>query len=256
LEFIKKLTFRYNPQSIEKQVRKWPVFFSVKDIHQDIVYRLNQIMGKQTQDWLNPFSIELPFEKEIIYEYGVDACRIATINSDKTNFLSLLESSYKWISKVHDSFYSQSKLSFNPIPWLSALTQMFDHITTRNSDRIALALVMKAFKLSPPNNAITEKEKMLIASCLFPFIPIYTASEIIKHSELPKIDNLLKDFNEYYCVKIALERGGWHWQVFSRNQFENDPVSELNKVKWINKAIKNKNVTMKKENGGILICFS
>jgi hypothetical protein len=252
------LTFRYNPQSLEKQVRKWPVFFSENNLHLDIEKRLGQLSGANPTGWYDPYSVELPFEKDLIYEYGMDACRFAVINSGyKKQAESFLEPSFKWIAKFHEISCHRNKTdSFNPIPWLEAIIQMQDHIITRKADRLALALVMKAFKESPLSCQLTESDELLIASCLFPFIPIYAANYFPKILEINSIKKIIESFTEYSCVKIALEKGGWHWHVFTRKSFENAPIDELSKIRWIKKAIIGKNINLKNEAGGIRICFS
>ena len=252
------MTSRYNPQSIEKQVRKWPVFFSENNLHQDIIKRLEQLLGNTPNGWYSPYSVELPFEKSLIYEYGIDACRLALINSNyKKNAEAFLEPSFKWISKFHEVFSQKHEKSvFNPAPWLEAIIQMRDHIVSRNSDRIALALVMKAFKESPPSIDSPEEEKNLIGCCLFPFIPIYSAYTFPCISKNVSLKKIIESFTEYSCVRIALEKGGWHWHVFSRKNFESQPLIELSKIKWIKKAITGKNIELKNEAGGIRICFS
>ena len=133
---------------------------------------------------------------------------------------------------------------------------MQDHIIARKADRLALALVMKAVKESPPSSALTNSEEQLVFACLFPFIPIYTACYFPKILEIISIKKIIESFTQYSCVKIALEKGGWHWQVFSRNSFENQPIVELSNIRWVKKAIAGKNVNLKKEAGGIRICFS
>ena len=252
------MTFRYNPQSIEKQVRKWPVFFSENDLHQDIKKRLEQLLDANPKGWYNPYSVELPFEKDLIYEYGIDACRFAVINSGYSNNAeTFLEPSFKWIAKFHEVYCHRNQTAlFKPIPWLEAIVQMQDHIITRKADRLALALVMKAFKESPLPCQLKESEELLVAACLFPFIPIYTACYFSKILEIISIKKIIESFTEYSCVKIALEKGGWHWHVFTRKNFEDQPVAELSKIKWIKKAIIGKDVKLKNEAGGIRICFS
>ena len=252
------MTFRYNPQSLEKQVRKWPVFFSENNLHQDVVKRLEQLLDEKSKGWYDPYSVRLPFDKDLIYEYGIDACRFAVINSGYSkNAEAFLEPSFKWIAKFHEIYCRKSKeSSFNPVPWLEAIIQMQDHIIARKTDRLALALVMKAVKESPPSSALTNSEEQLVFACLFPFIPIYTACYFPKILEIISIKKIIESFTQYSCVKIALEKGGWHWQVFARNSFENQPIVELSNIRWVKKAIAGKNVNLKKEAGGIRICFS
>ena len=250
------MTFRYNPQSFEKQVRKWPVLFSETNLRKDIVERLEQLLGISSKGWCDPFSVELPFDQDIIYEYGIDACRLATINSNfKKDSESFLEPAFKWIAKFYDTYSKKGNASFTPIPWLEALIQMQDHIITRKSERLALALVMKAFKISPPNIDISEREKALVLACITPFMPILSAY-FSNNIEKKSINEIITSFKEYTCVKIALEKGGWHWHVFQRAIFENNPLSELSKIKWIKKATINKKTILKNEDGGIKICFS
>lgn len=255
---VNKLTFRYNPQSIEKQVRKWPVFFSVKELKEDILLRLNQLLGLSEKNWCDPFSVAIPFDEETIYEYGVDACRLSLINSNSIKEAeTLLESSYKWISKINDDYFKKiNNTLFNPIPWLEALVQMEDHIKTRKASRLALSLVMKAFKISPPHSELKDRDKALVAACLFPFIPIFVTSKLLETTEIPTIKEIVDSYNEYYSVRVCLEKGGWHWYVFIRENFERDTLSELKKIKWIKKATFGKNIVVKEKGGGLIICFS
>lgn len=253
------MTFRYNPQSIEKQVRKWPVLFSEKDLNADLELRLNQLLNLASKGWINPFSVSLPFEDELIYEYGIDACRLAIINKNSNSQPeTLLEPSYKWLAKLYDSLNkNKSEYAFNPIPWLEAVIQFKDHILERKSPRLALSLVMKAFNEAPPSPSLQPREKELIYACLSPFVPIISTTLITKENILgPTINEIVSSFREYFCVRIALEKGGWHWQVFSRKIYEDNPISELSKIKWIHKAIVGKQTSLKEEDGGIRICFS
>ena len=253
------MTFRYNPQAIEKQVRKWPVLLSEMDLHKDICNRVNQLFDANSCEatvWLNPFQCQLPFDKDFIYEYGNDACRLATILAGSQNKENLLEPSFKWIAKLHDSLSKPSAQKFNPKPWLEAAIQLKDHIIQRNNARLALALVMKAFKDSSPNSEITECQKQLITASLQPFIPIYVATRLITPDKLPLLPNIVSKFEEYICIKIALERSGWHWEVFNKSKFQTKPEEELLKIKWINKAVSKKKILLKEENGGVRVCFS
>ena len=252
------MTLRYNPQSIEKQVRKWPVLFSEKEIHSDLALRLNQMLGTVSKGFVDPFSVSFPFNEDLASEYGIDACRLALINSEKSEeAVDLLEPSYKWISKLYDSLNKKKvEASFNPLPWLEAIIQFHDHILTRKADRLALALVMKAFKKSPPNIGISSRERDLVYLCLYPFVPVFVSFTNPENFPKNNIKEIIESFSEYKCVKIALENGGWHWQVFSRNAFEQNPVSEISKIRWIKKAIINKNIVLKNDDGGIRICFS
>lgn len=253
------MTFRYNPQSIEKQVRKWPVLFSEKDLHKDLCKRVSQLLGKSDTsitELISPFQCELPFDEEMVCEYGIDACRLAAISSGKQSKESLLESSFKWLAKLHNSFEIQATKEFNPIPWLEAAIQLEDHIIKRNCDHLALALVMKAFKDSAPNNELSESERLLVAAAIQPFAPIYSSAKILLPERMITLPEILDIFKDYLCIKVALERGGWHWQVFSKSAFESNSQKELIKIKWIQKAVKNQNITIKEEDGGIRVCFS
>ncbi len=252
------MTFRYNPQSIEKQVRQWPVLFSESDLQQDIILRVNQLWSEDStiqQGFLNPFTCILPFDKEIISEYGTDACRLAAINPGKQSPDSLLEPSYKWLAKLHDAINSPSA-DFNPTPWLEALIQAQDHITKRKSARLALALVMKALKEASPHSSLKANEKALIAAALYPFAPIYAVVKLFPNNKISSIKTIIDSFPDFYCVKIALEKGGWHWQVFPRKMFNDNPEEELLKLKWVKKAIQNHKIRLENKDGGILICFS
>ena len=121
--------------------------------------------------------------------------------------------------------------------------------------KFILSFVMKALKEAPPNACLENREKELIYACLFPFTPIYVLSNLVDSNDIIKINKILESYNEYICVKIALENGGWHWGVFNRNEYKDNPIKELNKIKWIKKATENKKIILKDVDGGIRICF-
>lgn len=251
------MTFRYNPQSIEKQVRKWPVLFSEKDLKLDLILRLKQQLDLAEKGWADPFSVCLPLNQEYLSEYGIDASRTAVIASSSViQAESLLETYFKWLSKLYTALSKPRQISFNPVPWLEAVIQASDHILKRGKSYLALALIMKASKKSPLSQDLTEQEKTLVATALYPFAPVFAAKALIGKPEVFSIKEIQKLFNAYYCTKIALENGGWHWQVFSRRMFEGDPILELKKIKWINKASFGKELKIRNEGEGIRICFS
>ena len=72
---------RYNPQSIEKQARKWPVFTCEADIYADLRRRIEGVSGLCAYDWIFPEIKTEFFEKDIVDEYGIDACRLAVIRA-------------------------------------------------------------------------------------------------------------------------------------------------------------------------------
>lgn len=262
MEHFKKLTLRYNPQSIEKQVRKWPVLFSEEVLHNDLVFRVKQIIGETADGWISPFTTKYSFDEDFIAEYGIDACRLATISSSNNPALaeSLLESSFKWLARVYSSFSQNTTAEFNPVPWLEALLQLQDHIIKRNADNQALALVKKAFKEAPPSKQTATRNLQLVASVLSPFAPILASKllcneQIVNRRETISQQQLLALFPEYIYIKVALEKGGWHWQVFSRKIYEDNPMIELSKIKWINSAINGKNTKLVNTDGGLRICF-
>lgn len=253
------MTFRYNPQSIEKQVRQWPVLFSETDLHKDIILRVNQLWSDNSANksgLINPFSCTLPFDKEIISEYGTDACRLAAINSGNQSPELLLEPSFKWLARLHDTICMNSDKSFNPVPWIEAIIQAKDHIICRNSDRLALALAMKAFKEASPDSSLTANEISLVAAAIFPFAPVYAIARLFPENNVPSIKTIIDSFSDFYCARIALENGGWHWHVFARKAFLSTPEEELLKLKWVKKAISGHKIKLIKEDEGIRICLA
>ncbi len=250
------MTIRYNPQSIEKQVRKWPVLFSEQEFHKDICLRVNQLLDKIPNGHVNPFSVNYEFEEEILSEYGVDACRIAILSNQSTNNPdSLLESSFKWLARLHDALLTTSKEEFNPVPWLEALIKYEDYVIKRKADNLALSLAKKAVKDSPLNSSLTEREKLLAASVLYPFVPVFTEIKLLNSSTLT-ISHLQNLYPEYIFKKIAMEKGGWHWHVFLRKIYIENPMAEIQKIKWIKKALDKNKAVLKEDDGGIRICLS
>ncbi len=248
---------RYNPQSIEKQACKWSALQTKYSLFSDLEYRLKQIRGQEKITWFFPANCDDVFDSDYIAEYGIDVCRMAILTSDRhTSPLTLLDSCYNRISKIYDMFMRNSSESFDSKYWLSALSQSYDHSILRNKTSQAIALINTAIKKSRPAINLSQYNKSLILSVLYPFIPIlsvYLANSFdVNLLQLPQLF-LQSNYTE---VVFKMRGGGWHREVFSKNEFTNNPKQEFLKLKWIKKAVGSSNLLIEQVNGGLELAFS
>ncbi len=245
---------RYNPHSIRKQAAKWPVLFYKSSIEQDISFRTLQLWEKAEQGWLEPVCNH-PKNSDFD-EYGPDAVRIAQIASsriDKTE--NLLESSFKWLAGYFVSFQSPTN-TFSSAIWLEAAYQIHDFILLRQNIRTALTTLKKAYKISRPGSNISNEEKNLVISCLYPFAPYLTGYLAGIPERFPvSIPALSRAFSDLAPVKIGFEHGGLAWHVFRRIELEENLKPVLRKIKWVRSATADRDFELKYEPEGIRICL-
>lgn len=248
---------RYNPQSIEKQARKWPALLSKQSIAFDLEVRLKQIKGIEKLDWFWPVIEEDIFDTEYICEYGNDACRLAFLSSDNnTKPISLLDSAYKNISKVYNLFISNKSSSFDSKYWLKAVVQAYDHAVLRKKPALAVALINSALNNAKPSENMSSSEKSLVLSTLYPFMPIlsFYLSKLFK-IELQPVNKLISQ-TKYTEVVFKISGGGWHREIFDKENFNSNPKKALYSLKWVKKAVGKSNIKLCEINGGIEIVFS
>jgi hypothetical protein len=255
--FADQLNLRYNPHSMEKQAIAWPVLFSRPVLAEDIIARTGQIWGEQAAGWLDPIATTIAVSGELRAEYGIDACRLAIIKSGKNQVgINLLESAFKWLNNFHAS-WQQENPDFSPTAWLEAVLECRDHILDRNNPHAGLATIQKAFKQARPGKNLTPADKCLIWCAIYPFAPVIAATALNLATTWPvSMQQQLQEFNQLICVRFALERGGWHWRVFDRNAYMEQPWNQLRTVKWVRQATKDHCVRLEQTPEGVRICFN
>lgn len=240
---------------MQKQARKWPVSVSVTNLVDDIILRANQAWQGEEWNFSDPFAVHYDIEKALTEEYGADCCRIASIEAQNQSVNQVyLESAFKWLAKVYNSFQTETKANFKPDIWLELLFQARDHLLKRKKAHTALACIKKAFKLSPPAKTISAAEKLIVLTAMYPFAPIL----VLNCGELQQnkaIEDLTSFFPEYIAVKFCIQSGGWHWAIFNRAGFESNQSLEFKSIKWVKLAAKDKELLLKKDTEGYIIHF-
>lgn len=219
---------------------------------------MEQIWQLQPSGWVSPFSCQSPFAPELRHEYGVDACRVASISSATSQNSSdphLLEPAFKWLAKLQNLFRTGTS-HFSAIPWLEAGIQAHDHILLRDNPRAALTTLRHAVKVSPPSADNTISEKALILACLAPFAPVLATHEAsLFKIELLSMPEIIKSFDRHICIRFSLGDGGWNQKVFDRARFQQNPLEELKKLKQVKIAIGKRSAQLRETEGGLKICF-
>ncbi|MCK9456794.1 MAG: hypothetical protein M0R31_05815 [Candidatus Riflebacteria bacterium] len=249
---------RYNPQSIEKQARKWPVFTCEADIYADLRRRIEGVSGLCAYDWIFPEIKTEFFEKDIVDEYGIDACRLAVIRAcgNKNTCIEYLDSSYNWLSRFYEAFVVESSGRFEEKPWLNAFFQAYDHVVLRNKADLAFALVCKAFKNSCPNKGLKNDHLELVLSAAYPFLPILSAFIAQKFGvNFRAVNEIFEKSEKYVGVRFKIGEGGWHREVFDKQGYEKAPLAELLKVKWVRAAANKRQASLISVDGGKQIVF-
>ncbi|MGM0601144.1 MAG: hypothetical protein ACQETH_15145 [Candidatus Rifleibacteriota bacterium] len=252
---------QFNPQSIQKQARKWPVSFYSRNFVDDLKSRIQQIWQPNIELFNDPFQIELAVNGDLIGEYGIDCCRLAQIEAQNSDIsISLLESAYKWLNKFTQQLYKQNKeKSFKPAVWLEAALEAKDHLLNRNKPHSGLATIKNAFKTTPICNGMSSKDLQLVLSCLYPFIPItvgYYNKTFFSNFMPQTILSIFDYYPDLIMIHYCIGNGGWHWTVLKKKQFEAAPMESLKTIKQVKLATKNKNACLKKVSQGYLICLN
>lgn len=249
---------RYNPQSIEKQARKWPVFTCEADIYADLRRRIEGVSGLCAYDWNFPEIKTEFFEKDIVDEYGIDACRLAVIRAcgNKNTCIEYLDSSYNWLSRFYEAFVVESSGQFDEKPWLNAIFQAYDHAVLRKKTNLAFALICKAFKDCSPNKALTKNNLELVLSAVYPFLPILSRFLVEKFGvKLRTVNEIFEKSEKFVGVRFRIGEGGWHREIFDKVRYEEAPLAELLKIKWVNTAANNRQASLISVEGGKQIVF-
>lgn len=200
--------------------------------------------------------VKLAADPELINEYGIDACRMATVAAMGQGLtIELLESAYKWLSNFYGSFLTESN-NFSTAIWLETALQTHDHIYRRSNTHAGLALIRKAFKHSKPGSNLCQNSRDLVLSCVYPFIPVIAGFLHDYPANLFRsIKSLLQCFPEFKPVRFAMQAGGWHWKVFDRTSYEHDPINCLQQIKWVKLATGHSRIKLCETDEGTKICF-
>ncbi len=216
------------------------------------------LWNEHEKAWADPFAVEPAVEKHLLEEYGFDSARIAGISSQgRVSAESLLESSFKWLSRLDWLLNASESTSFAVEPWLEAALQGRDHVIGRHRTYCGFALVRRALRLAPPGKNLKPLQKSLIISTVYPFCPLWARFNLMDESGIPQaIPTIAEGFAELICIRFSLPAGGWHWKVFNRSSFSAGPLTELLKLKWINKAAGGKALRLEQSAEGLRICFA
>lgn len=249
------MTARYNPHSIEKQARQWPVLLSCSSLDNDIRNRFAQLWQEQTPGFISPFACEMPFTEDLQREYGTDACRIACLSQSGLPRQQELEPAFKWLARLYQQL-NRPVSAFAAAPWLEAAYRAGDHVRHRENAMAALTELKHAVRLAPPGINLADHENALVAACLYPFAPLL-AAHIARAANFAwqNLALISESFANLVCVRYALENGGWQQKVFNRQQFAADPLRELKSLKQVRKAIGARPASISQTEWGLKICF-
>lgn len=253
-----RLSPGYNPHSLQKQARKWPVLAcgnEGNDINSDLAAHFNLVWS--SVPLATSFLPASGVASDLIDEFGLDAARLALISSQgRAVTLELLESAFKWLAKIYESFFRSARTAFSPQVWLEAALQSRDHVLCRRKPHSGLACIRHAARLSPAGSNLDKREKALVALSVFPFAPILSFA-LLKHFETEcRLEELLQQFDELIAVRYRLEGGGFHWAVFRRGTFTEDPLAAFLALKQVKKACAEKTPILNKCLNDWLICLT
>ena len=251
----------FNPHSIQKQARKWPVSFYSNNLNQDIKARIQQIWQTQIEKFYDPFKIEFAVDEDLITEYGLDCCRLAQIEAQGSKpDINLLESAYKWLNKFTQQLNEPDDNSQFMAPiWFEAALRTKDHILSRNKIQSGLATTKKALKTSPLCKGMSKNDFQLVLCCLYPFIPLTVGhyNNIYFSSNLPQtVPGIFSYYPELIMINYRIGNGGWYWTVVNKDEFLGAPMATLKNIKQVKLATKDRNASLKKVAGGYHICLN
>ena len=242
---------------MQKQARKWPVSVSVRDLCEDVKTRFEQSFNGDFDAIPDPFTSETGFAPEYVEEYGIDCCRIANIVAQNEQLnQTFLDSAFKWLSRFFENRQEQPQQPFRAAIWLEMILQAKDQVFLRHNQHRALACIRHAAKASPPNKDLNISEQNLVALAIYPFAPVFSLNLLSQTTDPRNIQNLLGDFQELMPVRFSIEKGGWHWGVFPRNSFNQEPLDVLLTRKWVRSACAKRKPILKKIPEGWQICLS
>ncbi len=228
---------------------------SSPNLEADVRLRVEQLWSAKNPGWISPFSCQIAFDAGLQSEYGIDACRVASIIKSSEAGESELEPSFKWLARLYHQLGSPRR-SFTATAWLETAIQTRDHVIGRNNPAAALAQLKHAVKVSPPGLQLGMLEKALVTACLYPFAPLL-AMHFAGHNDFSwqNLPATIAGFTDFVCVRFAIEQGGWNQKVFDRRRFGENPIGELKSLRQVRKALGNRPAKLVHSEGGLRICF-
>lgn len=248
---------RYNPHSMQKQARKWPVSLSIEALPKDINARFEQSRSGDFTQAINPMPVPAGVSPEIADEYGVDCCRLAVIVAQGQQVeLKFFDSTFKWLSRLYADLHSRPTGAFVPALWLEMFLQGKDMACSRNNIHAALARLRLATKLSRLNSDLPDLFINLAAICLYPFAPVFSLSLLAELPQKKNMQTIIAELDDLQPIRFCLENGGWHWGVFQRRAFAINPLQSLLQRKWVSKACQGQKTKLKETDEGLIICLN
>lgn len=247
---------RYNPHSIEKQARQWPVFAHEENLLQDLALRCRQIWKSSKLEFSDFFAVQLPVQSDFKEEYGFDCCRIACLEAQQQKVnLNLFDSSFNWISRLFAKLQQPSTRKFNARLWLEMALQAKDHILVRKKFHAGLVCLKKAVKHAPPKANMSKEEWQLVLGTIYPFAPLLACWFARKNAGMQNIPATVKSLTTLQPVRFCLKNGGWHWAVFDRQEFADNAKKCFLAIKWLKQACQNRSFVLHNTAEGVVICM-
>ncbi len=241
---------------MQKQARKWPVSVSISNLNEDVKARFAQCSNGNLARIVALNTHEYGIDAELVEEYGIDACRIAVFSAQKKEKPQmLLESAYKWLARQYSSI-EQSQGHFSAAVWLEAFYQARDQVCLRDHLYSGLASVRRAARLSPLCQQMSVDETNLAGLCIYPFAPVFALHLLQPLRLIKNLQELTLNLPGLLPVRYRIEKGGWQWSVFCREDFEKEPMQSLLQRKMIRKACMNKEARLEKTDEGLVICLN
>jgi hypothetical protein len=242
---------------MQKQARKWPVSVSITNLYEDLKARFKQCSDGNFQRIIAPETNEYGLDEELVGEYGIDASRIAILTAQNSESpASFLESAYKWLARLYSCLLDNRQEKFSAKVWLEAFYQARDQVCLRHHPYSGLAILRRAARLSPLQGEMSACETNLAGLCIYPFAPIFALNLLQSLKTVKNIQELAGDFSDWTPIRYRIEKGGWQWSVFSRENFEKTPLQSLLQQKLVKKACLGKTPRLEKTAEGLIICLN
>ena len=245
---------RYHPRQIEKATRQFLGDPLEVGLEEDTRARARAVWDNKRQPI--PDLGSLPLASDILREYGADAVRMAYLTCPRTfPDETLLESCFCRLGRFQLAA-AREVGRFDEGLWLKTAGAMGDHLLRRGRTYPALAGLCAAWKQSPPGIDTSEAGKRLVISLLEPFAPHLSAWLADTFKVCPGSPRELAEaFPPWRAVRIGLERGGWQWEVFPREEFSRAPLACLRSLTWIQRGFSQVPLSLREELDGWKICI-
>lgn len=253
---------RYNPHKIQKNTKSFLCEPQPQNLIDDVKQRLIFLWANTVENQFYPQFDKTYIPTDFLEEYGIDVCRLYSLMEGENSTIDekLFESNYRWISALFTYFTSKQIRPFNIKKWLLAIHEANDYALGMNKYNLALSKVKNAIKISPPNIDLNYKEKKLVLGAIYPFIPVLS-SYLLHINNLCEVKNLnikkmlIEDFSEYNIIRFAIQKSGWRWAIFKKQDFENDKKMAFRSICGFNKITNNRDFDVLEEGENYRICL-